>query len=654
MVEKTSNPSENSAHSDEISTLKKQLQDKSDFLASMSHELRTPMNAIIGLSQVLIEGGGLSKKQLENVNTISNSSNMLLGLINDILDYSKIDAGKLSLENISFDLNMILDYIADMVGQSAKEKGLELIFNIDRGVRANFLGDPMRISQIILNMMSNAIKFTQEGSICINVSSQDIDAHRTTLKFEVKDSGIGLTSKQIESLFQDYSQASSDTSRKYGGTGLGLTISKQLTELMHGKIWVESEYGEGSTFFIELKLEYEKPKEFRVYRLPSKDIMQKRILIIDSRKKTSAALRNMLGYFHMNMESVSSVSEAQVLLEKASFDIVFIDEHMCEQNSFAKIEKRHPFSVVLIQDWASSADETYYGDNGIDTYIKRPFNQQMLFETILRLYGPSENESSKRNYTKDDIVNLGKHTILVAEDNLINQKVLSGLLLGTGLELLFANDGEEALVMLKLKSNFDLVFMDINMPNIDGYEATRKIRENKLYDDLPIVAMTADAFPEDIQKSKDVGMQDHLAKPIDVLSLYEVLIKYLVVEVSKDEENILNILRRIPHLDYENVLKHTGNDPELYKAILKDFVSIYKDSHNQLLGYIKNQDYDGGKKYVHDVKEAAANIGAKKLFIYTKVMENSFMHRDYILLIKYEKKYKKSLTGLIDSLAPLF
>jgi len=633
----------------------------------MSHELRTPMNAIIGLSQVLLDAGDLNPKQLDNVKTISSSSNMLLGLINDILDFSKIGAGKLTLEKISFDLNMILDYVADMIGLKAKEKGIELIFDVDHCVKANFIGDPMRISQIILNMMSNAIKFTDEGCICIKVRSEDINAKKTTLKFEVKDSGIGLTPEQLSKLFENYVQADSSTSRKYGGTGLGLTISKQLTELMNGKIWVESIYGDGCTFFIDLELEYAQSNEHRVYHLPSKDIMQKRILIIDSHEKTATALMNMLGYFHMQIESVSSVLEAKKELSRNNFDIIFIDEGMCKEDNENILEMTHPPAVVLIQDWISDKDEVYFNEHHIDTYIKRPFNQQMLFETILRLYGNDKDvcRDEKRNYTKDDIVALGKHQILIAEDNLINQKVMKGLLDGTELELTFAENGQIALEILRQRSDFELILMDIHMPIVDGYEVSLSIRSDKLYDNIPIVAMTADVMPEDVEKAKEHGMQDHLAKPIDILSLYEMLITYLKVNknptqmqdaIDKNSEysKTIKLLKKIPELDYENTLKFTGDDPLLYKAILKDFANIYRDSHHKFSSYIKKQEYGAGMNYARDVKEVAANIGAKKLFKYTRIMENSFANRDYSLLIKYEEQYNRYLKLFIESIDKVF
>lgn len=641
---------------DSINDLKQQLKDKSDFLASMSHELRTPMNAIIGLSQVLIDENELSAKQLDSIKTIHNSSNMLLGLINDILDFSKIEAGKLTLEKISFDLNMILDYIADMIGITVKEKGIELIFNIEHGVRANYLGDPMRISQILLNMMSNAVKFTDEGSISINVRSQDVDSAKTMLQFEVKDSGIGLTQEQVNKLFKSYSQADTSTSRKYGGTGLGLMISKQLTERMNGKIWVESIYGEGSSFFINLELEYENAKENRAYRLPSKEIMQKSILIIDSHKKSVDALENMLDYFHMNIQSTDSINEAKNKLKEEVYDIVFVDDKMSEHNSTVFLDMENPPLVVLIQDWMDNREDVYFDKYNIDAYIKRPFNQKMLFDTILELYAndTSFSTSIKKSYSKEDVIALGKHTVLVAEDNPINQKVLQGLLSGTTLELVFVENGQLVLDTLNTRDDIELVLMDIQMPVLDGYETTTLIRKNKKYDNLTIIAMTADVMPEDIKKAKKSGMQDHIAKPIDILSLYSVFCTYLQgKETDIEYEDILKLLSNVKNLDYINSLKYTGNDPYLYKSILQDFIFMYKDSHQKLSSIIKEQNYKKGEVYSRELKEASANIGAKKLFKYTRILEVSFINGDYSLLEKYEREYHFYLSEFLDSMKVL-
>ena len=640
-----------------ISELEDKLNDKSNFLATMSHEIRTPMNAIIGLSQVMIDENTLTTNQLEHVQTISRSSNMLLGLINDILDFSKIDAGKLELEKIQFDLNMILDYIADMIGLKVIEKGIELIFDIDPSVRSSLLGDPMRISQILLNLMSNAVKFTDEGSITLKVRTLDTTGTKVHVQFEVTDTGIGLTDVQLEHLFENYSQADKSTTRMYGGTGLGLAISKQLVKLMDGRIWAESKHGEGSTFFVIATLDIDKPHERRAYRLPSKEIMQKRILIIDSHEKSANALMHMLGYFHMQVENVQTAEDAKALLKEEEFDIIFVDGSMYNVCNIETCKQTFMPMIVIIENWMSHLSTNDYIQRDADTYLKRPFNQQMLFDTIVRLYSDDKTiiHPHKRSYTKNDIRALGKQHILLAEDNPINQRVMQGLLDDTGFELTFVENGELAVKAIQSSQKFDLVLMDINMPVMNGYEATSEIRKDIKFDKTPIIAMTANVMPEDVKKAKESGMQDHLTKPVDVLSLYDVLMSFLEEkEITENtdskntekesEENIIYDtttyqLHEVPVINYKETLKYIGNNTNLYKLIITDFIILYKNSAERISHYIDERDFKGGQYYTHTLKESAANIGAKHLYKEAKILEKYFSIEEFILLEKHLDKY---------------
>ena len=503
------------------------LKAQGDFFASMSHEIRTPMNAIIGMSQILLDDSSLSTKQSQTVKTVNNSSNMLLGIINDILDYSKIEAGMLTLENISFDLNMILDYVADMIGLKIQEKGLELVFDVNHNVHKHFIGDPLRVSQILLNLVSNAVKFTDEGSILLQVKTLQNENNQSFISFEVRDTGIGIKEDRLNSLFENYTQADDETSRKYGGTGLGLSICKQLAKIMNGDVWAESDYGNGSSFFVTLNLQNELEKSQRHYRLPSKDLMNKNILLVDSREKSINALKYMLEYFKMEVSFTDNIEEAEGYLQDQKFDILFIDEHIFKdsQQIGTLVSK-----TVLIEDWMVSIQKSESDYIKDFCYLKRPFNQQMLFDTILNLYGHESATSTlkTKDYTKEDLNKLAPQKILLAEDNHINQAVIKGLLDGTNLEVFYANDGEEVLEELfTSKYPYKLILMDINMPIIDGYQATSKIRENYIYDDITIVALSGDTSVEDIQKSKISGMQDHLAKPINIQDFYRVLISAL-------------------------------------------------------------------------------------------------------------------------------
>ncbi len=520
-----------------LSESQRKLTERSEFFASMSHEIRTPMNAIIGMSQILVDDESLNKTQYETVNTINRSSSMLLGIINDILDFSKIEAGKLKLEYTSFDLNMILNYLADMISIKAQEKRLKITFDVDHNIGKTYLGDPLRISQILLNLISNAVKFTEYGGISLNVSSiETTQKDKSGILFEVCDTGIGMSKKQLSKLFQSYSQAADETTRKYGGTGLGLRISKQLVEIMNGRIWATSEEEVGTHFFVEVFLDLDDAANLRKYRLPSKEIMHWKILNIDSHKKSIKSLENLLKYFHIEILSTTDTSLATRLIESEPYDLIFVDENIIELMDLEKLKRDYSLKIVLMQDWINGLTSDKTNHPVYDELLRRPYTQQMIFDVLSNIHNKFSNPTEitksigkkQNNLRKDDVIALSKHHILAADDNEINQKVLAGLLLGTELEITFANDGQDAIDKLKNAQNpIELILMDINMPNLDGLMATRNIRQDPLYDNIPIIGLSGEASVEDKEKALEAGMQDYLIKPIDVKALYLVLIKYL-------------------------------------------------------------------------------------------------------------------------------
>lgn len=520
-----------STYESKLQKSQRKLEQRSEFFASMSHEIRTPMNAIIGMSQILLEDDSLSAYQSQTVQTINRSSNMLLGIINDILDFSKIEAGKLTIEKIPFDFNMILSYLADMLSLKVEEKGISLLFNIEHNIGKNYFGDPLRISQVLLNLISNAVKFTQEGGVELNIAIIKSDDEYSTIEFQVKDTGIGICKEQIKNLFQSYSQASSEISRKFGGTGLGLKISKQLVQLMDGDIRVESEEGKGTTFFITLLLENDHSSGKRKYRLPSKEIMNKKVLIIDSHTNAIDSLRNLIEYFKIETKCVTDIQQANSLLERESFEIIFVDEDLFEEFDAEFQKNKNNADIVLIEDWMDSLRNLHYDESFIDARLKKPFNQQMVFDIFMKLYDKNYHkpqELNEKKYTKNDIKALGKKNLLIAEDNALNQKVMSGLLRDTEIEIDFANDGLEAVKILESsEKKYPLILMDINMPNLDGYETTQRIRENKDFNEINIVGLSGYTQDEYKEKAYKLGMNDYIMKPIELDELYRVLIKFL-------------------------------------------------------------------------------------------------------------------------------
>lgn len=514
-------------------------QSKSRFLANMSHEIRTPMNAIVGMCH-LAQQTALTPPQRDYLNTIQAASGALLNLINDILDISKIEAGKLDLEMIPFSLDEVIDEVVRIHGYKAEEKGLELLVEVDPRIPRGLLGDPLRLEQVLSNLVGNGIKFTERGEILIRAGMEGEPDEAVVLKIEVRDSGIGIEPAVVEQLFEPFEQADGSTTRRFGGTGLGLSICRQLVERMAGEISLRSTPGEGSLFFftVKLGLAREQPNEARKVRPPS----HLRVLVADDNPAAQDVLKGMLQSFDYQVDVVGSGDAALAALDAADkpYDLVLMDWRMpgldgIETAKRIRGRSTHAMPVVImITAFGSEEIRREARRAGLDGFLVKPVTASRMLDTIAEsIQGRTVIPEIRGVISK--VPDLAGRSILLVEDNLTNRRVARELLARTRVRIGEAGDGREALQRVE-KGDWSLVLMDIQMPEMDGYEATRRLRERYTAEELPIVALTAHALSSDRERCLAAGMNDHLGKPIDPERLYTCLVKMLGENEATGEE----------------------------------------------------------------------------------------------------------------------
>jgi len=507
---------------------------KSTFLSMMSHEIRTPMNGVIGMIELLAETK-LTKEQHDYVHTIQVSGDALLTVINDILDYSKIEAGKLELEECSFELSKIIEDAVDLMSVKAVSKNLGLFSFIEPSTPAFIYGDTVRLRQIIINLIGNALKFTKEGEIVISVKSvKEISKDIVTLQFSIQDTGIGIAENVADDLFKDFSQADSSTTRKYGGTGLGLAICKRLSHMMGGDIWVESELGKGSTFIFTIIAKVA-PTEERLYlknNIP--ELNNLNVLIVDDNKTNCKILKTQTLNWGMIPHISSSASEALEMLKTNKIDMGILDMQMPDINGIELARKiRENFSIqkipLLLLSSIGEIKKSEIEDGIFNAFLNKPAKQSTLFNSLITLCSQkSDIDNSSQVVESHDFSDFQKSNlkILVAEDNYINQVLAKKLFEKMGISVTFAENGQIAVQMFK-KGKFDIIFMDCQMPEMDGYEATDRIRKtNSKNRSIPIIAMTANAMEGDKEKCLKAGMSDYITKPIRKQLLIDMIIKW--------------------------------------------------------------------------------------------------------------------------------
>ncbi len=620
---------------------------KSEFLANMSHEIRTPMNGIIGMAHLVLKTD-LDLKQRNYINKIHSSANILLGIINDILDISKIEAGKMEIEKEKFDLFKVIKDVISLIKLKAEDKKLDVAIEYDPNLSSEFFGDALRINQILINLLSNAVKFTDHGEVGLRVKKAGEDR----VRFEVTDTGIGLTEDQTHKLFRSFSQADSSTSKKYGGTGLGLSISKKLVELMNGKIWVESRLGEGSVFKFEIELLENKDKiaKYSVFN-------DKKVLIVDDSRTWLDILSQLMSSFGVDIDTVLSGKEAIEVLEKYphEYDLVLVDWNMPELKGIETcriLEEKLDIDlnkIILISANTLDDIKLEIGNHQVNHYIHKPVNPQIFYNMIEEIFtgreGKEETSVLKRGSSLEkEIKTLKGSNILLVEDNEINQEIIIDLLESSGINIDTANDGFEAVKKFEHNS-YELILMDIQMPVLDGYEATKEIR--KTDKEIPIIALTANAMKEDSEKTKQAGMNRHLNKPIEVEQLFLTLLEFIpkkteIIEnssVEKREQG--DELPEFESFDKEYALKLVMGKKSAFMQILKG-IKQFKDMK---FSSLEDEEF---QRTMHTVKGLSASLGAFRLKELSKEIEQSL---DRSILPQFTEELYR-IIGEIESKLP--